>query len=172
MIHEFNSKQAKENKEFVNLHQHNRKRRFNDINNSFNFGRNEGEGINQGGMVAPRRNLIRPKINDMGTNTISDDDLEKLLGEFDKMQSRNEIKDLLKSFFSNYISKQINFNSSDKKTNQESSPCSLTSNISTNSEERDDIKKINENLINDNINLKKAVVTLYRRVEVNKPIKI
>jgi hypothetical protein len=171
-----NKKESAVDKDFVNLHTQNRKRKFNDINylispiqgnffqkqvqsNEISNGGNQNSELNE-----DRKKYLMVKKNEHKEIT-SNHEIEKMLIGLEKMRSRDEIKVYLKSFISNYVNK-INNENSEKITNKEeanvnncsASPC----------ESQDEIKRINENLISDNVNLKKAVVTLYRKVEVIK----
>jgi len=103
MIHDINLHESKNNKDFVNLHQQNRKRRFDEINNSNISTPNEiSNGIMQN--INEKRKFIVPSKRSQESN-LSEEDLDKLITGLDRFKNRKEMVDYLKYSISNIISK-------------------------------------------------------------------
>jgi hypothetical protein len=174
MVHEMNRNESVVNKDFVNLHSQNRKRRFNEINTPIHIQSNQinhnqrqltsNQIINRENkteIIQDRKTFQFVKNNKIN-ETLNNNELERILIQLEKLKSRDDVKEYLKSFILQLI-KKINQNDSDK---IEKSTTENQNHINKTSDRQEEIKNINENLISDNVNLKKAVVTLYRKVEV------
>ena len=129
MVHELNKAEAEKNREFVNLHKENRKRRFDEMSrfsvpksgeqmtqnnlsnniggsfsNPFANSSNSNSNINSGSppsLIFNRRKILLPNLI---TNYISEEELDKIINELTGM-SRDEAKEYLKKTISQQISK-------------------------------------------------------------------
>lgn len=142
----------KNNKDHVNLHETNRKRRFEDLREE------ESKPVN------PNNNLPR-KIIKVSTNQceVPDSEIETLINEVSTLTSKSEIKNYLKQKINNFINKYSQNQQNSQLTNSNQKPLSETE------ESKDKKQKIIqelERLINDNKRLNKTVVAVYRAYEV------
>jgi hypothetical protein len=116
MIHDMRAEDVRKNKDFVNLHQTNRKRKFNEINSmkvdrDLNEDSNKNNNnINGSGSIntnieTTSRKILNVKINNpTPTPILNDDELEKMLVEVGQMKSREEIKEYMRNKISNFMS--------------------------------------------------------------------
>ena len=125
MVHEINEAEAKKNKDFVNFHSTNRKRRLDEIsdssthnlanihvrplaNRTANFSSNSNQ-IGTGSVIGNAfSNILRPNINRLSpvSNDLSlEEDLDKILNDVNTLTSREEIKDYLKKTINKIASK-------------------------------------------------------------------
>jgi hypothetical protein len=97
MIHDIKFNEINENKDFVNLHQTNRKRRFNEIS-TINV--SQDDNINS--------NINRPRriIMTSSTSLITDSEAQKFIGEL-QSRPKEEFKEFVKKYISGLISKKI-----------------------------------------------------------------
>ena len=112
MVHEINAAEAKKNKEFVNLHQENKKRKFGDIGSNYtsSFGggsmmsNNSMNGLGSGNNIGGR--IIR-KVNVPShlNPTPSDEELNAMVLALSSVRNSDEAKDFLKGAITNLISK-------------------------------------------------------------------
>ena len=106
MVHELNEAEAKKNKDFVNFHTVNRKRRFGDINNDTVFPGGNAEQIFNSNRQG---NMRRPvSIIPVNNNSSSEEDLEleNIMNCITSLKSKEEVKDYLKKTFDTVISKK------------------------------------------------------------------
>ncbi len=187
--------EKKNDKDFVNLHQTERKRKFRDLQNStMSFGVKSEENtpqISTQNSLENSRNYFfssnsetgrkllniksaKPKFvqNNFTGSSLSDLELEKLINEVSVLNSRDEIKYYLRQKISNLISKLKLFtnlldSAPDKIQTVNSDVNPQISDTEEKKVKKSEIKQKLENLVNDNNSLKKSVVTLYRKYEVS-----
>jgi hypothetical protein len=107
-----NQSEIRKNKDFVNLHQESRKRRFNEIGN-LEFLRDRQTNMSQNitgsnltnNITQSQTPLRRKFIIARNSPICNDEDVEKIISETSQLSSRQEIKDYLKRTISNMISK-------------------------------------------------------------------
>lgn len=97
MAQEMNEKESSSRRDFVNLHQQNRKRRFCDISNSNNLQQNKTENL---GLTIERKKV---EVKSKNSCTSTEEDIEKMLRGLEQMKSRDEVKSYLKNFVMSYI---------------------------------------------------------------------
>lgn len=113
MIHEMNKQESLNNKNFVNLHQQNRKRKFNEMcSNNFethNFKEHDIATVNRSNPFASNfqplptpqeRKKFQVKPGQDSSHYLTDEDLENFLTKLEKSNSREEMKNLLSDFLS------------------------------------------------------------------------
>jgi hypothetical protein len=195
VILEMKLAEKKNDKDFVNLHQTERKRKFRDLQNStMSFGVKSEENtpqISTQNSLENSRNYFfssnsetgrkllniksaKPKFvqNNFTGSSLSDLELEKLINEVSVLNSRDEIKYYLRQKISNLISKLKLFtnlldSAPDKIQTVNSDVNPQISDTEEKKVKKSEIKQKLENLVNDNNSLKKSVVTLYRKYEVS-----
>ena len=86
MIQEIKYNEINQNKEFVNLHQTNRKRRFNEIN-TINVSQNDNININR-----PRRIIMTTP-----PSLVTDDEAQKFIGEL-QTRPKEDFKEFVSDF--------------------------------------------------------------------------
>ena len=92
MIQEIKYNEINQNKDFVNLHQTNRKRRFNEIN-TINVAPNDTININR-----PRRIIMTNP-----TSLVTDDEAQQFIGEL-QSRPKEDFKEFVKKYISGLIS--------------------------------------------------------------------
>merc|ERR1711976_196701 len=130
IIKESNIQESTQNKNFVNMHQQNRKRRFDEMASSTHTLSRNTENVSVQNENLERKKFFARGPSQNANNKISDDDIERLMSDLDTKRSRNEIKDHLKVFCSSILEKGKN---------------ERNNNINEN-EKNNDIKKVNEDL--------------------------
>jgi hypothetical protein len=164
-----NQSEIRKNKDFVNLHQESRKRRINEIG-SLDFLRDRQSNMSQNitgsnltnNITQPQTPLRRKFVFTRNSPVCTDEDVEKIISETSLLSSRQEIKDYLKKTISNLISKfylKI-IESKDKKSEDQASP--KRGLISDRSEE---LRRANEKLMEDNKDMKQALLYLFQERE-------
>ncbi len=105
MVHEINGAESRKNRDFVNFHTVNRKRRFDEMNS---------ETVFSGGNVCPNpnnnnnsQNFCKRTVSFLQSSQVSDEEMEKILNEASLFKSREEIKEYLKKTLNNLISSLI-----------------------------------------------------------------
>lgn len=152
MIQEIKSNEINQNKDFVNLHQSNKKRRFNEIN-TINLSRDDNTNTN-----IPLNRLRRIIMTTNFHSLVSDDEAQKFLNEL-QVRPKEDFKEFVKKYISGFISMiflNLGEKIKSKKIEDENSKKEI----------EEDVKKINENLIESNMELKKCVVAVYKDREV------
>ena len=169
MVHELNTVESNKNRDSVNFHQENKKRKFNEIGNmgvlrgvtSTESPVHTNLNNNLTGSSSSNINVMRRKVllpSSLSAYYCPDEDAEKILDDTLQMKTREDIKEYLKKTLSQLISKYFLFYlffRLEEKTGKVNVPL-------VKSENQEEIRKINEKLIKDNGDLKKAVVSLFR----------
>jgi hypothetical protein len=105
MMHEIYKEENKNNKNFVNLHAVDRRRRFNDIGN-VNVLKEREEARPRGMTIEPpARKILRISQRKVVDDLIKDDEIERVLSDVGQLKTREDIKFYLKNKISEIIGK-------------------------------------------------------------------
>jgi hypothetical protein len=120
MVHELNTVESNKNRDSVNFHQENKKRKFNEIGNmgvlrgatSTESPVHTNLNNNLTGSSSSNINIVRRKVllpSSLSVYYCPDEDAEKILDDTLQMKTREDIKEYLKKTLSQLISKYFLF---------------------------------------------------------------